>query len=451
MKIDVLIKDGLIVTYENNFQPFKAHIGILGDRILFIESPEEFEDGKYRPKTIIKADDKVIMPGLFNNHCHGDMTLARGMGDDLTLLEQNELFKSHSWFYDFITDEDRYISRQMTYAENLLNGVTFITENMYWSLGLNSISAMQEVGIKGALVEDIRKDFRKPDEFIEDSYIRKFMDECYKAEIIPVLGGISEEDFQKKRLEMITKKTKDFNIFHTSHLAENDWRHRIITKQFDMSPIEFMSMTQTLNNKYLGSHVVKVDSYDIEIMQASKMNVVSTPICEMKIVDGVAPISEMMRKGINVSLGTDGALWNNDNDIFKEMKQTSLLQSCNYGIRSLAHKDILRMATINGAKTYGLDKDYGSIAVGKKASLIMLNKHKISWQPIRECAYENISSNIVFNTTGDDITDVWVDGKLVVKNKKILTIDVELLRKKLLAVSHKIVEGLNEEFKEEKQ
>lgn len=440
MMFDILIKNAVIVSPENDFVPYRASIGIIKDKISAIIVNNEKND--YSSKKIIDASDRVAFPGLFNNHVHGDMTMVRGLGDNLTLSEQNDLFGVHNWFYDFILDEDRYLSRQLTYAESLLNGVTFVTENMYWGLGLDSIKAMESVGIKGALVEDVRLCFRNPNKFIEEDYLNKLKKECKERGFILVLGSISEEDFKYDYLTEIDNKAKKHDLFITSHLAENNWRVKLIREKFKMSSVEFMEKCSALHEKYLGSHVVKVNYSDLNILKKYSCSVVSTPICEMKIEDGIAPISKMIKKNINVSLGTDGALWNNSNDIFAEMKQTALAQSYKYGVRSISNKDILRMATINGAKAYSLEKEYGSIEIGKKASIILIDSKKISWQPVRENEFENITSNIIFNTNGNDVTDVFVDGKHVVKDKKLVTLNMEELTKQLENTTEKIIKGL---------
>ena len=148
MKYEMGISGAIIVSGHNGYEPFIGSVAIKGDRIeKVVEGSLEKEDcGKW-----IDGSGKILMPGLVNAHCHGDMTLARGLGDDLTLLEQNEKFADTEWFYTLISDEDRYYSRQLTYCEALLSGTTFIMENMYWGLGEDSVKAMVETGIKELL------------------------------------------------------------------------------------------------------------------------------------------------------------------------------------------------------------------------------------------------------------------------------------------------------------
>ena len=174
----------------------------------------------------------------------------------------------------------------------------------------------------------------------------------------------------------------------------------------------------------------------------SNAKVVNTPLCEMKICDGIAPIPEMVQNGIRVCLGTDGAMWNNSNDIFREMKGMSLIHTMNSGIRSLDTKTILDMATVNGAMCFDLEKDYGTIEEGKKADFILLETRTPHMQPLRLGRKENVTSALVYNATGQDVTDVFVDGRQVVKDRKLLTADVEYIMKKVKKASDKITASL---------
>ena len=139
MRFDVAVSGALILSAANGYAPFYGSVGVKDSRIAWVTektiAPSECD-------TWVDGTDRILMPGLVNAHCHGDMTLARGLGDDLTLLEQNQRFADTSWFYTLITDDDRYAARQLTYCEALLAGTTFQMENMYWGLGARSSDAM---------------------------------------------------------------------------------------------------------------------------------------------------------------------------------------------------------------------------------------------------------------------------------------------------------------------
>ena len=184
---------------------------------------------------------------------------------------------------------------------------------------------------------------------------------------------------------------------------------------------------------------------DEEVRQLAKTDtkVVNTPLCEMKIDDGIAPIPQMVQEGVTVCLGTDGAMWNNSNDIFREMKGMALLHSINSGVRSLKKTDILDMATINGAKCFGMEQDYGTIEEGKKADFILIETRVPHMQPLLMGENETVTSTLVFNTTGQDVTDVFVDGRHVVRDGKLLTADVNYVIGRVQEAAEKIASALS--------
>lgn len=439
MKYETGISGAVIVSSHNGYRPFVGSVGIIDGRIA------EVSEGKLKKEDCrvwIDAEEKILMPGLVNGHCHGDMTLARGLGDDMTLLEQNQQFADTGWFYTLIDDEDRFYSRQLTYCEALLSGTTFIMENMYWGLGADSVRAMKEVGIRGALAEDIRVDFKNPDELISREDLTDFIENCQEKELIPVLGGISEEDYDEDRLKRVHGTAGERNMLLTCHLAENRWRQEIIRQKYNTSAIDYLYRNQLLCSKLIGSHVVYASEEEIKQLALTETKVVNTPLCEMKIDDGIAPIPDMVRAGVTVCLGTDGSMWNNSNDIFREMKGMSLLHTIHSGIRSLKKTDILDMATINGAKCFGLENEYGTIEAGKKADFILIETKAPHMQPLLMGERETVTSALVYNATGRDVTDVFVDGRHVVKNGKLQTVDVDKIMKKVQSALEKISRAL---------
>ena len=440
MKYDIGISGAIIVSAHNGYKPFIGSVGIKGERIAAVEEGQ-FDKADF--KVFVDGTGKILMPGLVNGHCHGDMTLARGLGDDLTLAEQNERFADTGWFYTLISDEDRYYSRQLTYCEALLSGTTFIMENMYWGLGERSVKAMKEIGIRGALAEDIRVDFAKPDVFISEEFLNSYVEKCKENGRVPVLGGISEEDYDTDRLKRIQEVARKHNMMTTCHLAENTWRRDIVEKKYQTTAIDYLYRNGLLDEKIIGSHVVYASDEEVRQLAKTDTKVVNTPLCEMKIDDGIAPIPQMVQEGVTVCLGTDGAMWNNSNDIFREMKGMALLHSINSGVRSLKKTDILDMATINGAKCFGMEQDYGTIEEGKKADFILIETRVPHMQPLLMGENETVTSTLVFNTTGQDVTDVFVDGRHVVRDGKLLTADVNYVIGRVQEAAEKIASALS--------
>lgn len=435
MHFDVAIHQAIIVSAANGYQPFVGSVGVKDGRIAWVT---EGKIGKSECDRWIDGTNRILMPGLVNAHCHGDMTLARGLGDDLTLLEQNQTFADTNWFYTLISDEDRFASRQLTYCEALLSGTTFMMENMYWGLGERSVEAMAQTGIKGALAEDVRMDFAKPDLLWDHETLIHFRNACERNGLVAVAGGISEEDYEPERLKRIKKKVTECGLRQTFHLAENDWRLARIQETFGCGSVKFLHQQGILDEHTIGSHVVYLTDEEIGLLAETGVKVANTPLCEMKIADGIAPIPKMVRAGVTVCLGTDGAMWNNSNDIFREMKGMALLHSVHSGIRSLKTTDLLDMATVNGAKAFGLEEQFGTIEEGKSADFILVRTDCPHMRPLRMGLCENVTSSLVFSATGNDVSDVFVNGIHVVEHGVLTTVNVDHIMETVQSAAEKI-------------
>lgn len=439
MPFSLGINGAIILSAHNGYGPFIGSVGVEDGRFAYVG---ERAIGPGEAVERIDAAGRILMPGFFNGHCHGDMTFARGLGDDLTLLEQNEAFAGTDWFHTLITDEDRFDSRLLTYCEALLSGTTFINENMFWGLGARSADAMKAVGIRGALTEDIRYDFSDPERLLEDAEMAELAARARQNGLIPVIGGISEEDFDESLLRRIEDKRRRLDHLLTCHLAETPWRIERIRQRYGKTPIQMLADCGCLSDRLIGSHVVWATPDDIRLLAAHDVKVVNTPLCEMKIADGIAPIPAMVEAGVCVSLGTDGGMWNNSNDIFREMKGMMLLHTVNSGIRSLKTTDVLDMATVNGARTFGLEHELGTIEVGKRADLILIDAEQAHLSPLRLGPRDNVASSVVFSATGQDVSDVIIGGQPVVRQRQILTVDLREIRRKVSAISQKVASAL---------
>jgi len=429
------IDNVIIVSGNFGYEPFLGSLRVEGERIAEVRrGPLPPGGGGER----LDGGGKILMPALVNCHCHGDMTLARGLGDDMTLLEQNDAYRSHNWFRKYISDEDRYCARQLAYCESLLAGCAFVCENMYWSLGDRSIQAMREIGVKGALVEDLRRDFSARDAFVPESELREFSAACREAGIVPVIGLPAEEDWETGLLQETFARARGIDALQTMHLAETEWRVEIVWKKYGMRPIEYLARNGFLSDRLIGSHVVYADEGEIALLKKAGAKVANTPLCEMKIADGIAPIPEMARQGLVVGLGTDGAMWNNSNDIFREMKGMSLLHTISSGIRSLSKKAILDMATTGGAAVFGLEGEIGMVKEGMKADVILVDANRPHLQPLALGKNENVTSALVYGATGADVTDVFVNGERLVKDGALQGVDVAALIARARRATEKI-------------
>ncbi|MDR3148224.1 MAG: amidohydrolase family protein [Treponema sp.] len=436
---DLGVANVIIVSADNGYEPFAGSVGVKGGRIATVGPGliDAAECGQW-----LDGRGRILMSGLFNSHCHGDMTLGKGLGDGMTLEEQIEAFDDHNWFWKFINDEDRYYSRQLTYCEALLSGTTFLCENMYWSLGRRSAEAMTQAGIQGALVEDVRRDFINQDDLVPVAELWAFMEDSRRQGLVPVAGMPAEEDFETRRLRAIHENLEGLEMLRTMHLAETDWRLALVEKNYGLRSIEYLHRNGLLTKRFIGSHVVHASDAEIGWLGEQGVSVANTPLCEMKIADGIAPIPEMVRRGVNVCLGTDGSMWNNSNDIFREMKGMALIHSVHSGVRSLSPKEILDMATINGARAFGVDAELGTIETGKLADFILIETDAPHMQPLRLGGHENVLSAIVYSATGADVTDVFIGGKRIVEDRTLKGIDAQAVAARVREASKKIAAAL---------
>ena len=441
---DLGITNAYIVSKNYEYLPFTGSVLIRDSFIAEVRNHDAGDPaaGINECRELTDGSGKILMPGLVNCHCHSDMTLARGFGDDMTLPEQIKAFHSHNWFYKYISDDERYYARLLSYCEALLAGVTFICENMYWGLGKKSIKAMQEIGIKGALVEDVRLNFDDSDSLVSDDVLNDFTSDCRKTGFVPVIGLPAEEDYETGRLQRITGKLNGIDAFQTLHLAENEWRVELIREKYGMTPIEYLAHNGLLHNRLIGSHVVYANDNEIMMLGDAGVKIANTPLCEMKIADGIAPVPAMVRQGLTVGLGTDGPLWNNSNDIFREMKGMSLLHTVNSGIRSLSKTDILDMATAGGAAVFGKENEFGMIKEGMKADIILVETEKPHLQPIVPGSRGNIVSAIIYNVTGSDVSDVFINGRHLVKGGRLSSANVTEISAKVRQTAVKISKNL---------
>ena len=435
MSFDLAICNGIILTSNKCYNPF---IGSVGIRDGLIEYVGERKILPQETKNLINAESKIVMPGLVNGHCHAEMSFARGIGDELTLAEQINTFGKINWFYDEISDEDRYYSRLLTYIEAILSGTTFLLDNTFWDADKRSLDAMVNVGIRGGISIDFCDDFAKPDSFKPVSKLMNHKVQCIENGIIPVFGNLLEESFTSNGLEMVKTLSDEVDSIITGHLSETNWRKDLIEKRFQLSSVQLLNKHNVLNQKYIGSHGIYLSDDDIDILSMNDTKIVNTPICEMKIADGIAPIKKMLDKNISVGLGTDGAIWNNSNDIFGEMKCMVLLHTVTGGIRTIDTKNVLDMATINGARVFGLEDKIGSIEIGKSADIILIDADQPHMAPLRIKNRENIGSAVVFCATGRDVSDVIINGNHLVQNKKLITIDVNEIIQRVASISEKI-------------
>ncbi len=403
------------------------YISVDGDTIMYIGTRKPA--GKF--SVVIDADGKIVMPGLINCHTHSPMSVYRGLADDTSLFEW---LNNHIWPIEreFINEENIATGSELAVAEMIMSGTTTFND-MYFHSGITEKIA-DRCGIRSVLGEaviDIPVPIYK---ISEDHWEKKALAKKSKSLSKPALVPHSPYSCSKEMLKRIRLFSKRNRIPVHTHISETRSEFDKILKETGKTPVEYLDRIKFLDRDTIAVHCVVLTDKDISILAKRKVRIVHCPQSNLKLGSGVARIKDMMNAGLLIGLGTDGPASNNTLDMFSEMKTASLLQKgVNADPLLLPAKQVFEMATINGAKILGIDHITGSLEEGKKADIVIVDAESVHMTPM----YDPYS-HIVYSAKGSDVETVIVNGKILMKDRKLTTIDEISLKKKAGILSEKI-------------
>jgi len=421
---DIIIEHAQVLTMDSNHEIFKnTSVVIKQGRIIDIEASDSIAI-KYSATRIIDGKDKLVMPGLVNTHTHVPMNLFRGYSDDQPL---------HDWLYKYIFPlEKKYVTAhnvrmgaQLAMIEMLKSGTTVFNDMYYYEDEV--AKAAKEIGMRGIVCEGLisfpvpnAKDYKEGMAYIE-KLVKKWKGDSLITVGVSVHSPYTcSSELIKDAWALADKYKIPFNI----HLAETKWEVDSIEKTFKCTPVQYLNKLGALSENVIAAHCVHITDEDIAILAEKKVGVAHNPECNMKICSGVAPVPAMLKKGIKVGLGTDGAASNNNLDMFQAMYTAALLHKLSSNDPTVMNaQQVVEMATINGAKVLGMDKLIGSLEKGKAADLIILDLKRPEVYPL----YDNIYSSIVYSMNSTAVNTVIINGKVVMDNRKVLNIDEDKL------------------------
>ena len=409
----LLIKNATILTMETDEPEFlEANLGVKGNRIIFIgDIPHDF-----KAVTEVDGTGKVVLPGLVNSHSHIAMSLMRHYADDLpfwTWLNDRIMPLEHK-----LTGSDIYAGSMLSIAEMIRSGITTFAD-MYFFVD-EIAQAVSETGIRAnlsrGLVFNTPADISKIDESLE---LFKKWNNLHGERIKIDLGPHAPYTCGPEYLKKISKIAGDIGAGIHIHLSESRREVEEIYSLYKKSPVEYVRDCGIFENRTYAAHCVKVTDDDIAILANNNVSVINNPGSNLKFGNGFAPITKMLDAGINVSLGTDGPASNNNLNMFEEMNLTALVnKAADHSPTSVPAYTALKMATINGAKALGLESEIGSIKLGKKADLIVLDMNKPHFYPKLD-----IVSSLIYSAQASDVCTVVCDGRLLMRDRELLTLD----------------------------
>ncbi len=420
----ILLKDILAVLPEGEKDIIrKADLYVEGNRIVSIdEEPEGFQAEK-----IIEGKDRLAIPGLINCHTHSYMSFMRNVADDLSFMDW--LFGTIDPIEQKMTDEDTYWGACLAIIEMMKSGTTCFNDmqmNIHQTTRAVKESGMRAVICRGLVGsgDDEGGQVRLRQAFEERDAAR----DCDRLSFM--LGPHAPYTCDEGYMRIVSEEAKKNHMRIHVHLSESESEIQQIKEKYGCSPIEMAERNGLFEVPAIAAHCVQITESDMEILKAKGVSVVTNPASNMKLGNGFAPVPEMLEKGINVCIGTDGAASNNSLNLFHEM---SLLALIHKGVKKtpqcISAAQNFRIATINGAKALGLSEEIGSLEVGKKADIAILNLNTPSLTP-----RNNLLAGLSYSANGSEVETVIIDGKITMENRRVLTMDEEVVYEKVNAI-----------------
>jgi 5-methylthioadenosine/S-adenosylhomocysteine deaminase len=425
--IDLLIEGGLIVTMDQDRQVIdNGSIAVRGDTILHV-LPTEQLPSDHKASKVIDAKGMVVIPGLINAHSHLAMTLFRGLVEDLDL----EDWLDKVWQYELSSLDEKsvQVGVKLAFAEMIHGGVT-CAHDMYWHYE-STMELAEEVGFR--LISG--PPFTVLDEQGLDSMVahaRTVLERMKEYNFsYPVIQAHSTYTTTPEMMRAVNALKEETGVVFTTHVSENRAEVERVVENHGMTPVELLQSYQLLDEHAILAHCVELRDDEIEMLRSSGAHVAHCPESNLKLGSGIARIAEMLKAGINVCLGTDGAASNNDLGLLGEMRTAALLQKGFYRDPKVPQTvEVLEMATLNGAKAYGIDHLIGSLEPGKKADFVLLDFGKAHLSPCHD-----VYANLVYSASKADVDTVIIDGHIQMENGSLTAFDEEALLAEVNSIS----------------
>ena len=401
-------------------------VAIRADRIVGVGTKAEI-DAKFQAAHRLDRPDAILSPGLVNTHTHAAMSLFRGIADDKKLQDwlENYIFPAEA---KNVTAEFVRWGTRLGCLEMLLGGTTTFTDMYYFEDVVAEVA--KEAGMRGVLGETIIgfpvADAKTPAEALQftEKYLTRFRNDPLVVAAVAPHALYTNSDETLIAARALANK---FNAPLVIHLSETKKENDDTLAQRHMTPTKVLDTLGVLTGRTVAAHCVWVDEADMAILKSRGVGIAHCPSSNMKLASGIAPVVRMLALDLPVGLGPDGpAGSNNDFNMFEEMDLAAKLQKvATLNPEVVPAAAALEMATIRGARALGMEKEIGSLEAGKRADLIMVRLDRPNAVPL----YDPISQ-MVYALKGEDVRDVMVNGKPVVRDAKILTLnEAQILQK----------------------
>lgn len=430
--VDLLITGGTVLTMNEQNQVIERGVVAIKDNQIIAVGSAELSQ-KYQATKVLDVDGDIVMPGLINTHTHASMTVFRSLADDVP-------DRLHRYIFPL---ENKLVSRDMVRigadlanVEMVKGGVTTYADMYYFEDEV--AKTVDKIGLRAVLGESVIKypvaDAKNASEGI--AYAVNFIKQ-YKnhPRITPAFAPHAPYTNTAEDLQKITKLAEDLDVPVMIHLAETDREVEVIAKMTGgKTPVQFMADIGALNHRLLAAHAIMVNEQDLELLKKHNVGVAHNMSANIKSAKGIAPVTKMLEKGIRVGLGTDGPMSGNTITTMDELGQVAKMHKLSTKNRAaMPPLTVVQLATMGSAKALNMADKIGSLEVGKLADLIVVDSKAPNMVPMY-----NPFSALVYGAYGANVRHTIVDGKILMQDRKLLTVDEHAIRNAALAFSEKV-------------
>lgn len=417
--VDQIINAKWIITGEDNNQTLEDHALIIHNGLIKDILPSQSAIERYSSQTVQHFSSHAILPGFINSHTHLAMNYFRGLADDLPLMDW---LNHHIWPAErkWVSEEFVHDASLFAMAEMIRGGTTCFND-MYFFLPAVA-EAADLAGVRGCIgitVIDFPTAWAKdPNEYISKGL--EFL-QAYKnhPRIVPTLAPHAPYTVADDTLLKIKDLATQYHLKINMHVHETADEVNQSLEKTQMRPLKRLQKLGLISPQFIAIHMTQINDEDLAILEAERPQIVHCPESNMKLASGVCPVEKFKTLQLNVALGTDGAASNNDLNMMGEMRSAAFLAKLSTrDSTSLSAEETITMATLHGAKALGIDHITGSIKTGKSADFIAINLDEIETLPLY-----HPTSQIVYAASRQQVTDVWVAGKQLMKNRELTTLD----------------------------
>lgn len=416
MRADIIIRDCMIVTMSNAGLIENGLIAVKDGLLAYVG--RSVEAPSFETDVIINGGGKIAMPGLINCHTHAAMSLFRSIAEDKPL---DAWLRETIWPLESkLRSEDVYCGALLSCLEMIKSGTTCFSDMYFYedSVAKAALEAGLRCVLSSGIIEAGHKTLGRA--LLNEAVgLAKKYHGAYEGRVSVMLGPHAVYSCSPELLRRVGDEAERLNVGVHIHLAESEANSDNIKKNYGKSEVEVLSDVGLLKPSLLAAHCVHLSDDDIAFLAKYNVKVAYNPVSNMKLASGIPRIKDLLNAGITVGLGTDGPASNNSLDMFDTMKIAALLQKIRYSDpRVLPAKKVIEMATIDGARALGLDGLVGSLEVGKRADLILLDARKPHLTPLHD-----VYAALVYSARGSDVDTVIIDGKIVMEKRNVKTLN----------------------------